>query len=387
MPGDVAAAAEAPAATPTLFPRDMGLRVLDPGEDPVPQVKREGLRLLDVRRPDIDEVADAAKQKRVQAIARRYNRAVDLRNDILFAGEGLQLFRGHVCRGDHVVEGTFYRKKRDAVPPEDSAQRARLAKTGRFDALQGVNAHFQKPGTNNYFHWMIECLPRLEVLRPLVLAGEVDGLILHFGKVPRFVEDSVQHLYPDMVPYLRFVKKLTIADELAFFISGDAPAGQRSVTRMSTATNRFLEALPRADAPGEDVIVVSRRDMDNRRLLNEDDLVAFLEQRFRVVRLVGSRMTIAEQQEVFGRARAIVGVHGAGLSNLIFAPRGCRLIEITTVQYIKRTASFHDASVLAGGEPHLVLAEEVGDRPVIVDNLGNDMFIDPAQFARVAELI
>lgn len=370
-----------------VLPRDLPLRVIDPGENPVLSVPRSGFRLTDLRRPEAPEVADEAKQRRVAAIARRYNRNIELRNDILFAGTGLDLHRGQVWSGDRVVTGTFYRKMREKLAHERQRREA-LARRGRFARLEGVNAYFQKPGTNNYFHWMIECLPRLEVLRPLVAAGAVDGLILHFPALPGFVRDSIAHFFPELAERVRLVDQpLARADELAFFVSGGPAAGQTSLTRMSTATNRFLQRLPRADAPGDEVIIVSRSDMENRRLLNEDALVAYLEARFPVRRLVGSRLTIAEQQALFGRARAVIGVHGAGLSNLIFAPRGCRLLEISTVQYINRTASFHDSALLAGGEPHLVLAEEVGDRPVIVDNLGNDMFIDPGYFPRLAELI
>ncbi|WP_195759923.1 DUF563 domain-containing protein [Paracoccus sp. S-4012] len=368
------------------FARELGIGTLDPGESPVGVVPRAGLRLTDLRRPEAAEVADPAKQARIRTIARRYDRPVELRNDILHAGPGLDLFRGQVWSGAQVVEGTFHKKLR---PGADELERLdRLRRRNRAQRFSGVNAYFQKPGTQNYFHWMIECLPRLEVLGPLVREGRVDGLILNFGRLPDFVRDSLAHFYPDLVDRAQLLAgPLATPDELAFFVSGGPAAGQTSETRMSTATRRFIEALPRRDAPGDEVILVSRADMENRRLLNEDEVFAYLGARFPVRRIVGARLSIAEQQVVFGRARAIIGVHGAGLSNLIFAPRGCRLIEFTTVQYINRTASFHDSCLLAGGEPHLVLAEEVGGRTEVVNNLGNDLFLPAEGFARLAELV
>jgi capsular polysaccharide biosynthesis protein len=78
-------------------------------------------------------------------------------------------------------------------------------------------------------------------------------------------------------------------------------------------------------------IYVSRRDSSHRVLLNEPDIEARLEALgFRVVTLSG--MSVVEQIRTFSSARVIVGAHGAGLTNLIFAPPGAAVIEISNTR-------------------------------------------------------
>jgi capsular polysaccharide biosynthesis protein len=50
-------------------------------------------------------------------------------------------------------------------------------------------------------------------------------------------------------------------------------------------------------------------------------------------------MTVREQITAFARARAIVAPHGAALANLVYAPRGAFVIEITSVD-ISHMADF-----------------------------------------------
>src|SRR5207244_2202402 len=75
-------------------------------------------------------------------------------------------------------------------------------------------------------------------------------------------------------------------------------------------------------------VYVSRSDAEHRRLTNEADLIRMLtEQGFTVVS--PGQLSFAAQVELFARARVIVGVHGAGLTNLIWAPRNCTVIELS----------------------------------------------------------
>ena len=44
--------------------------------------------------------------------------------------------------------------------------------------------------------------------------------------------------------------------------------------------------------------------------------------------IVPGRMSFREQIRVFSEASVVVGPHGAALTNLVFAPHGCRIVEI-----------------------------------------------------------
>ena len=84
---------------------------------------------------------------------------------------------------------------------------------------------------------------------------------------------------------------------------------------------------------GRQPIYVSRRDGRSRtfgRIFSDDTAtqVSALMARHGVREVVVSEMTVEEQLAAFGHASAIIGLHGAGLTNLLFAPDGCTVIEI-----------------------------------------------------------
>jgi capsular polysaccharide biosynthesis protein len=64
-------------------------------------------------------------------------------------------------------------------------------------------------------------------------------------------------------------------------------------------------------------------------LVNEAELAAALAPLgFRTV--VPERMSVADQVRTFARAQVIVAAHGAGLTNMIFAPREALVVEVTS---------------------------------------------------------
>ena len=52
---------------------------------------------------------------------------------------------------------------------------------------------------------------------------------------------------------------------------------------------------------------------------------------FRVVET--DKMSLAEQIEVFSSSRMIIGMHGAGLSDVVFAQRAATVVELGQINY------------------------------------------------------
>ena len=79
-------------------------------------------------------------------------------------------------------------------------------------------------------------------------------------------------------------------------------------------------------------IYVARTDTPQRPMRSEERLIERLARRgFRIV--VPSKLGFAEQAALFGHARLVVGPHGAGLTNLIFAPAGALVYELVPQAY------------------------------------------------------
>ena len=82
------------------------------------------------------------------------------------------------------------------------------------------------------------------------------------------------------------------------------------------------------------LVIYAARPPDGKRgVVNEPELIAALEAaaaeagaRLRVFR--GEKEGIAAAVQAFSRARAVVGVHGAGLANAVFCAAGTPLLEV-----------------------------------------------------------
>lgn len=74
------------------------------------------------------------------------------------------------------------------------------------------------------------------------------------------------------------------------------------------------------------MLYISRADAATRKVVNEKEIATFLSPLgFEVV--IPGKMPLKKQIAAFADASVIVGAHGAGLSNMVFAPPGARVIE------------------------------------------------------------
>jgi Glycosyltransferase 61 len=107
---------------------------------------------------------------------------------------------------------------------------------------------------------------------------------------------------------------------------------ERGARLASLLRSHYRQPEPR----GGELLFFSRGEARKRRLLNEPELAAIAGalgfQRFEAV--AGNH---AEQVRRFGNADAIVAVHGAGLTNLLFARPGTAVIELFPENCVKST--------------------------------------------------
>jgi capsular polysaccharide biosynthesis protein len=86
-------------------------------------------------------------------------------------------------------------------------------------------------------------------------------------------------------------------------------------------------------------IYISREDAECRRALNETHLLN--SNKFKdFQKIVPSSLSLLEQMYIFNNAEIIIGVHGAGLSNILFCNDNCKVIEIVTNQPMSRLQHF-----------------------------------------------
>lgn len=183
-------------------------------------------------------------------------------------------------------------------------------------------------GSRNYYHWMVDYFPRLSIL------GKADGLpVLVNADLTGFQRECLarvgvaeERLLPVPMPSI-----VDCADLVAPLAASDRQRLQPSAA--GWLRDAFL--APATGGFGKR-IYVSRRDADLRRVVNEDEFVAEL-RKFDFEVIVPGQMTVEHQARTFAEATVIVGPHGSGLTNIVFAPPRASVIELIAGRLQRRS--------------------------------------------------
>ena len=137
----------------------------------------------------------------------------------------------------------------------------------------------------------------------------------------------------------------------------------RSGVRILPDAVRVLRALaPSSENPSKR-IYISREGAWRRSILNHAEVAAVLRSHDFAV-LDPGELTVSEQIEIFSSAEAIVGLHGAGLTNITFAPPGATVVELQPAGLDwARTVLFWNVAAVAGHRYAQVVCASHLDHP------------------------
>jgi len=125
---------------------------------------------------------------------------------------------------------------------------------------------------------------------------------------------------------------------------------------VSAFYDRMSRNVPAANGPTHRRIYLDRRASPQRRLLNEDEIVARLAA-LGFVPVLAETLSAADQVRLFRQADMIVAPHGAGLTNLGFCRPGCRIVELQMDAYVNWC--FRHLAALRGLDYDCVLGRSV----------------------------
>jgi hypothetical protein len=208
-------------------------------------------------------------------------------------------------------------------------------------------------GKPNYFHWWVDTLPRLAV-------AEAAGIRHYRVIVPDGMEDwqrkSLERLgvSPDL--WEPFGDDHWRVESLLF----PSLMGYSGMVRPWAADwVRRKFGLPKSTS-GKRRIYLRRAKTGYRQVANEEELLPILKSyKFEV--LETHEMSLAEQIKIFSGAEAVVSIHGAGLTNLLFAPPKTRVVEFMS-PYPAYTNSCYYSLASAVGHRYAVIFGEHPDR-------------------------
>jgi len=182
--------------------------------------------------------------------------------------------------------------------------------------------------SSNYFHWMIDALPRLLVAREEGVTAPV--VVPEYFSRQKFVQDSLDFL---KVPYflarddqITLVKRLTGVTQVAPTGHGD-PNILNKLRLLIEATVENSRTLEGSVAPKRRRLWVSRDGAAYRKISNEANLLPVLSKYgFEVI--CSEDFSFEEQMVMFSGAEVVAGIHGAGLTNMLVAQTGAQVLEI-----------------------------------------------------------
>jgi hypothetical protein len=177
---------------------------------------------------------------------------------------------------------------------------------------------------SNYFHWLVDICTQLEALEAYhQVTGERPHILIRHD-APLFATSLITWPaswsgadLPSDRPLARRVPRLIVS---AWRNSRHAV----SPAAVQWLRERLLESYPASANPTKKLYIDRRAGW--RPVGNAPEIASLMESLgFDVVH--PETMSIIDQMRVFGEAKAVIGVHGAALANILFAPKA-RLVEL-----------------------------------------------------------
>ena len=245
--------------------------------------------------------------------------------------------------------------------------------------LDGVSATLAVFSVSNYYHWLYDALPRLAILRE---AG------IDWDGIDQFVvtRDSHGFVQATLASFGIAPERLVAANdeevlECDYLVVPSMPAlGDRSAPDWMVGFLR--EMMPQhADGAGELKIFVARKPGTRRSLDNMSEIECVLaEAGFTTV--FPEDLGFAGQRDLFSRARSIIGIHGAALTNIVFCQPGARVLEIFSPGYVN--PCYAPLAARAGANYAYVVGEGGGGQTALqIANVGKSICLDPSKLRKL----
>jgi hypothetical protein len=178
----------------------------------------------------------------------------------------------------------------------------------------------------NYFHWLMDSVPRWKILQAANYS-EYDFVLLP-ERVSPFEGELLDLLKIPPDRRLRCSKNFVHQFERLV-----VPAMPFPHLKVPAWVCAWVRSLFPAGGSGPEKIFISRGGWRRRRMVNQAELEARL-QREGFVTIQPEQFSVAEQARLFSSAKCVVGAHGAGLLNMVFAPADALLVELFHPDYI-----------------------------------------------------
>lgn len=242
-------------------------------------------------------------------------------------------------------------------------------------------------GNSNYWHWLFDVLPRLNIIKNLINQTTLDYYlfpsldkkfqrqtldILNIPNEKRISSKSFRHFSAEEIvitshPYTLLNDPSLDSLRIPLWISKYL----RSEFLNSSIKKTKIKTFPKK-------IYINRKDATSLRYIINLDEVENILSKFGFESFTMSNLNFSDQVAMFYNANEIIGLHGAGFANIIFCKQKSKIIEMrsnTTGDVIKNLAinnnlNYYDISV----KPKTInLNNQAGDIEIDLNILKNKL--------------
>jgi len=186
--------------------------------------------------------------------------------------------------------------------------------------------------SNNYWHWMVDCLTRIEGLEAYCKQTGIKPALIIESNLKSWQFDSLKLLGYDPNDCIRWngskvhVKKLIVPSFRRHWDYYDNKRNKTYGSIISPMACRWIRQRMLSNLSSSRIdrlsfssnIFISRRNALQRRILNEHEVMEALVP-FGFVAYTLEELNFSEQVRLFSQAKMVVAPHGAGLANMIFS--------------------------------------------------------------------
>ena len=187
---------------------------------------------------------------------------------------------------------------------------------------------------NNYYHWLIDVLPRLLILEEKIQKNNIKNILVpNYQK--KYQLDSLKCFFKkNNMNFINLSQNKYLKFKSIIFSSNDIGFDFYNLHLLKKLKKRVFDYMRENRISSKhnfSRIYINRLDANlkkNRYLINENELISELKKKgFRSITL--SDYSFFDQALIFYNAKLIIGLHGAGLANILFAKKKTKIIELT----------------------------------------------------------
>lgn len=175
--------------------------------------------------------------------------------------------------------------------------------------------------SKGYFHWLADALTRLYVAR-----NRINDLLLLLPTDFEDFEYVTESLEAFGVTRVEFIGPGEVLECRSLLMpSHTAPSGHYNEEIIRGVRDVLLSEY--GDSDQDRRIYITRRKAAKRRIINEEEISKILS-RFGFETIDTGWLSLRNQVQLCSSARCIVSNHGAGLTNMLFMPKGRNVLEL-----------------------------------------------------------